>query len=182
MNIIFIRHFATKGNIEKRYVGTTDEEVVSFIEHEYPHCEIVFSSPLKRCCQTAEHIYGTGFFVNENLKEIDFGDFEYKNFDDLKGDTMYEAWLKSGGKANFPKGESVENFQNRTQTAFCECLRKAKRVGAKNVAFVVHGGSIMAVLSRFLKRDFHDFHVQNGCGYVCRFEKNVLTITGEINV
>ena len=41
-------------------------------------------------------------------------------------------------------------------------------------AFVVHGGTIMAVMERFARpeRPYYDYNVANGCGFIARFKGN----------
>ena len=182
MKVILIRHFATKGNLEKRYVGITDEDILEASAKDYPECGVVFSSPLKRCVQTAKAIYGCSPVIHTGLSETDFGKFEYRNFEELKNDSYYKRWIESGGKLPFPDGESMEEFSVRTVRAFYECIRAAENMKEKRAAFVMHGGSIIAVLSTFTGRCFYNFHVKNGGGYICGFENGRLSITGEINV
>ena len=66
MELVFIRHGKTRGNLESRYIGTTDEELCkegidgirdNLYKNIYPAADIVFTSPMKRCIQTAEIIY-----------------------------------------------------------------------------------------------------------------------------
>ena len=66
MKIVLIRHGATKGNLEKRYIGRTDEDLcgegIKKLKEDtyagiYPPAQAVFSSPMKRCLSTAECIY-----------------------------------------------------------------------------------------------------------------------------
>lgn len=67
MEIELIRHFATEGNLEKRYIGVTDEEIKAefVLEHtlkeengrEEWKPELVIVSPLRRCRQTAEILF-----------------------------------------------------------------------------------------------------------------------------
>lgn len=55
MELTLIRHFATAGNLEKRYIGTTDEAILPVAEiKKMPRAEIVLTSPMKRCRQTAD--------------------------------------------------------------------------------------------------------------------------------
>ena len=64
--IHLIRHALTQGNIEGRYIGQTDEELcqeglqqleVMKRDYNYPPTDVVFSSGLKRCVQTAKILY-----------------------------------------------------------------------------------------------------------------------------
>ncbi|MBQ3692032.1 MAG: histidine phosphatase family protein, partial [Clostridia bacterium] len=59
MKIIFIRHGKTQGNLEKRYIGKTDEHLCTvgideLKNRSYPDTEIVVCSPMKRCIETAK--------------------------------------------------------------------------------------------------------------------------------
>ena len=64
--IQLIRNGLTAGNVGGRYIGHTDEELSAEgieqinqmkTDYKYPMVEAVFSSPLKRCTQTAKLIY-----------------------------------------------------------------------------------------------------------------------------
>ncbi len=66
MEIIMIRHFQTPGNVEKRYIGRTDEPLADLkgreqlIRERQDSCrdvEQVIISPMKRCIQTAACIF-----------------------------------------------------------------------------------------------------------------------------
>ena len=58
MRAVFIRHGLTAGNLEKRYIGSTDEPlcgegIARLKMRTYPRCEVLVCSPMKRCLQTA---------------------------------------------------------------------------------------------------------------------------------
>lgn len=164
--IIFIRHGKTKGNEEKRYIGTTDEElslkgIEEIKKNSYPGAEIVVSSPLKRCIQTAQLIYGRTPEIFRDLRECSFGDFENKNYDELKYNEDYTAWLESNGRMPFPNGEEHGEFCQRC----CKCFEGIVNCYKdKSIAFVVHGGTIMAILEKYAleKRSFYDWQIGNG--------------------
>ncbi len=167
VNIVLIRHGATEGNLKKRYIGRTDEELcaagVSEVkEREYPKVDMVISSPMKRCMQSAALIYPSiEAVIVENFRETDFGDFEGKNYKDLDGDKDYQAWIDSNGTLPFPNGESREQCDARILGAFERCLNDLPE-GVGSVALVVHGGTIMTIMSHLTGKDYYDFHVGNG--------------------
>ena len=182
MEITFIRHFKTKGNLEKRYVGTTDEDIIKEeVKIIYPRADMVFSSPLERCLQTAILIYGNiPLFIEENLRETDFGEFEYKNYEELKENKEYLLWLESDGIVPFPNGESREDFIKRSLIGFYKCIEMANK--CEKITFIVHGGSIMAILSQLTEnKNFYDFQCGNGCGFIAKYENGMLRVIGEIN-
>lgn len=167
--ITLIRHGKTLGNLEKRYIGITDEPlskqgVEEIAAGNYPACDILFSSPLRRCIQTAKIIYPAKEpIVIQELKETNFGRFEGKNYQDLSEDLEYIKWIESGGTAPFPEGEGRSEVIKRTMIGF------EKLIGAsdeyKSVVAVVHGGTIMSILSSLFKGDYYSYHVENGEGY-----------------
>lgn len=186
MKIIFIRHGKTAGNCEKRYIGRTDEvlsgEGISEINSKkYPEAESVFCSPMRRCLETAKLIFGDKkIILIDDFRECDFGDFEGKNYAELNGDPDYQNWIDSGGAMTFPNGEDPEKFKERCICAFEEITEKNKTEGA--AAFVVHGGTIMAILERYAvpKKDFYEFNVKNGSGFITEFDGKELKIIERI--
>ncbi len=172
--IYLIRHGTTAGNLQRRYVGSTDEpltqgSVRSLQRNQacYPKPQVVFCSPLQRCLQTADILYpGIRRQILPDLREIDFGTFEYKNAEDLQGERGYQAFLTSGGIMPFPGGESREEFCIRCTAAFEEAC---EMTGDQSVAFVVHGGTIMAILDEFSDphRDYFDWQTSPEEGFSC---------------
>lgn len=175
MELIFIRHLKTKGNRLRQYIGVTDEPLDQpVLLREYPNADTVVVSSLKRCIQTAELIYpGKGQMICPGLRECDFGEFEKKTYEELKNHPAYQKWLDSGGAAAFPGGEGREAFVKRSVAAFEEAVRKLMENGCRRASFVVHGGTIMAVLSEFdrEKRDFYQWQVANGEGFLAKLDE-----------
>lgn len=177
MLIYLIRHGMTAGNRGHRYVGVTDEELTADAVRDlrnargrYPLPDCVFASPMKRCVQTAELLFpGRQPELCGDLRECAFGAFEYRNYLELQGDSRYQAWIDSGGTIAFPGGESREEFSDRCCAAFALCCERALARGDSSAAFVVHGGTIMAILERFAspQRDYFDWQVPNAGGYLC---------------
>ncbi|GFI62571.1 putative phosphoserine phosphatase 2 [Clostridiales bacterium] len=165
MNIILIRHGITRGNLEKRYIGITDESICKrefyrLKRRDYPLAEIVISSPMRRCIETAQIIYGGFDDIFDGLAECNFGEFENKNYEELKDNPQYQDWLDSGGTLAFPGGESMETFSDRCVCAFTQAVEKYKR--NNTLAFIVHGGTVMAIARSILGGNFYDYHLKNG--------------------
>lgn len=166
MKIYLIRHGKTAGNIEKRYIGITDEplcsEGISELENKnYPDCELVISSPMKRCVETAEIIYPDKKAIICNaLSECDFGEFEGKNYLELSDDPGYQKWINSGGVLPFPNGEAPSGFKERCIRGFDEMI--GKYADKNSIAFVIHGGTIMAIMERYTNCGFYDNQINNG--------------------
>ena len=190
MRIIFIRHGKTAGNIEKRYIGSQDiplcdigiAEIKNKVHQNiYPDIDVLVSSPMQRCTQTAEIIYpDKELHIVENLHECNFGDFEGKTYEDLCTDINFQNMITRKGKSSFPNGETYEDFKNRCVTAFLETTEQFKNCGV--LAFVIHGGTIMTTFETLCrpKKDFYDYMLGNGCGYICDFDNGILTIKNKI--
>ena len=174
LRIVLVRHGMTHGNTEKRFIGgRTDEPVCQegqeeLCRREYPEVEKVYTSPMLRCRQTAcLAFYEEQPDVIEEFRECDFGILEGKNHGELSGDPVYEAFLKQGGNAPFPGGESVEEFGVRSFKGFQKVVEDCIRNGYHTAACTVHGGTIMALLSRLKPetKNYYDWYVKNGEGY-----------------
>ena len=189
MELIFIRHGKTQGNLEGRYVGRTDEpilpesrrEILSRkMKNEYPPADIVFTSPMLRCIETARIIYpGQKLIEIPDFCECDFGEFEMKSYEELNGRADYQAWIDGGGKDPFPGGESMEMVRKRSMRGFYRAMElifgesdlmmeplpagSDPVMGSVNsAAFVVHGGTIMSILSTICGGEFYDYQTGNG--------------------
>ena len=180
ITLVLIRHGATKANKEHRYIGKTDESlskvgVMQLVEYKklqlFPNIDFLFTSPMERCVQTAEILYpGLQLVQIKEWEEMDFGAFEGKNYMELQEDKRYQAWIDSNGTLPFPEGESREEFITRCDKGFQRMVEKVKQIkeeGHKTIGMIVHGGTIMALLSRYGKGDYFDYQVANGKGYVC---------------
>lgn len=184
ITLVFIRHGETQANEERRYLGKTDEslsekgiEILKLYKMQklYPDVKYLFTSPMKRCMETAKIIYPTlRPIAIPEWEEIDFGRFEYRNYEELKDDVQYQEWINSGGTLDFPAGESRNDFVLRCKSGFIRMCNELNLVVGRNAAkpvlvgMVVHGGTIMSLLSLYGGTDYFDYQVSNGRGYVCR--------------
>ena len=140
ITVCLIRHGITKGNLEGRYIGTTDEPLYdNKIQKAYPDADLVVSSPLKRCVSTARLIYPDNKIeIIEDFRETDFGRFEGKNYRELSGEPYYQKWIDSNGTLPFPDGESRECFIKRTNNAFDELVKTSFNRRKRYITAVVH--------------------------------------------
>lgn len=182
MKILLIRHGKTAGNLEKRYIGRTDEplcaEGIAVLRTcKFPRCAVLVSSPMRRCIQTAEILFPHQKICKcDDFRECDFGQFEGRNYTELNGNPLYQAWIDSGGEMQFPDGELPADFRARC----CEGFRNitAQYADAESIAAVVHGGTIMAILSQFAipRRSYYDWMTENAHGWLCAFDGEKITI------
>lgn len=182
--LIFIRHGSTAGNLEKRYIGRTDEALcplgiqqIEELKAQNFRPDFLFVSPMLRTRQTAEILFPKhSANIVENFRETDFGIFEGKSAAELSGSPEYQKWLDSFCLDAIPQGESVAAFKERCCRAFTDIAKSLPE--ASCTAFVVHGGVIMAILERFAlpKRDFYDYHIGNGKFVCCTLDTENKTL------
>lgn len=181
MEVLLIRHGQTQGNIEKRYVGSTDEEVLpesldKLKSRVFHPVDALFVSPKIRCLQTAKVIYkDMAPCIIEDFTECNFGNFEYKNYLELAGDEDYQKWIDSNGEIAFPGGESKEEFIRRCVHGFDQVMLQAIRKNYATIALVVHGGTIMSILDSYSKphKHYYEWQVGNAEGYQVQVDTNL---------
>lgn len=157
--ISIIRHGITAANDKGMYIGTTDyslspkgeaELAAKLDEFDYPTVHRVYTSPLKRCIETAEIIFPeTETVIVDGLRELDFGDFEGKTVDELIGREDYKAWLRGGKDSRPPNGESLEEMTARVFSALHTIIMDMMQSGLTHCAIVTHGGIISNMLMGF---------------------------------
>ena len=179
MKLYLVRHGETALNEKGCYYGKTDAvlsvrgiEQAKYLQHIFKEVsfDYVVASPLVRAYNTAQIIIEERkqqIFGDSRLMEQDFGIFEGKTYEDLKDREEYQAWLDSGGTIAFPEGEEQKEFRSRcVRGMLCQVDRLCKE-NVESAAFVVHGGTIMAVLEQLAEdqKDFYHWQVENGRGY-----------------
>ena len=186
IQLTLIRHGETLSNREKRYLGKTEEALSeegihalrqSVAAGNYPAADLLFSGPMVRCLETARILYPKRDPICiPEWTEMDFGAFEGHNYQELSGDPGYQKWIDSGGTEPFPEGESREGFIARTLRGYDKMLAMLHRKLTTDgdfetsgqrlcVSAVVHGGTIMALLSSLAGGGYFDYQVTCGQGY-----------------
>ena len=107
----------------------------------------------------------------ENLKECNFGEFEYKTYEDLKNFPEYKKWIDSNGMSAFPKGESGIDFRKRSIEGFNELIKNALNKNYNKIAIICHGGTIMSIMEAYeeSKKSFYDWQIKNSQGFITEF-------------
>lgn len=186
MKVYLIRHGTTPGNAEGRYIGCTDEALsdvgTSLIDsvareniHRLSQVDTVVVSPLLRCRQTAEILFpGRSLRLSEGLRECDFGIFEGRAAEEMRDDTLYRAWVDGNCRGPIPGGEGIDVFTRRCTDAFADVVKEQNSL-VQTMAFVVHGGTIMAVLDALEgSRSYFSYHVDNGACVECELEEDAV--------
>ena len=155
--IHLIRHGAIDSTLQGRYIGTTDvslsQEGKTAIRKlaataEYPYAKVVFTSPLKRCTQTAKLIYpDTEPLVIDQLMECNFGEWENRTADELKDDPDFSKWLAGDNEIKPPRGESAADFTRRICVMFESIVDGLIKTGTTDAAIITHGGVMNILLA-----------------------------------
>lgn len=183
--IHLIRNGLTKANLDGRYIGHIDEPLseqgIKQIQQmktdfDYPKADAVFTSPLKRCVETAKLIYPSANPIEINdLIEYNFGEFEGKTADELKNHPVFPDWIKGKKDVAPPFGESNEAFANRIGSYFLKMVDGLIKTGTTDCAVITHGGVIMALMSFFAlpEAPMHEWMSPGGCGFTLRVTPSV---------
>lgn len=190
--IYLIRHGETVYNAEKRYQGIQDiplsPEGRAALRKADIMPETVYTSPLSRALDTARILFPQARLIPaQDLREMNFGRFEGRNFIEMEHDADYRAWVESGCTGRCPDGESKEEFSNRVCAAFERLVNMALETAAPLLVIVAHGGTQMAAMERYAypRRDYYAWRAGNGAGYVLEASRwrneRLLDLTGEVN-
>lgn len=168
MELYLIRH--TKPDIVKGTcygqadIGTTDSfpaEAARIENHLPAHIKTVYSSPLRRCRQLAEHLFPHHTIqLDDRLKEIHCGEWEMQLWDEIEKSHL-QHWMKDHLNNCMPGGESYVQLYGRVRRFF-EGLQLQQPA-----AIVSHGGVIRSLLSYInnisLQDSFNAFSIRYGC-------------------
>ena len=149
MKVTLIRHTRVAVSPGTCY-GQTDVDVAETFPEEAARVkaalcgndfDAVYSSPLQRCRKLAEYCGYPAPLLDDRLKELNFGDWEGKRWDDIQDPRLqewFDNWLstKAGGGESF-----LEQYAR-----VAEFLDELRRRPFQKVAVFAHGGTIRAAL------------------------------------
>ncbi|MDR2969651.1 MAG: alpha-ribazole phosphatase [Tannerellaceae bacterium] len=96
----------------------------------------VYTSPLSRCVRLANYCGFPDAEQADDLKEIDFGEWEMKSWDELSADPRSADWFADWINTPAPQGESMSGLYRRV-SRFLDKLRAGNR---EKVCLFAHGG------------------------------------------
>ena len=169
--IYLIRHGKTPANEARLYCGSTDLElsragIAELRQRQYAiRADRYITSGMRRTEQTLGILFGDVPFTREpELREVDFGIFEMKSYEQLKENFQYQLWLTGDNEANTPPGgESGADMTRRVLAAY-------RRIAALpgDTVIVTHGGVIAAILAALFPEEGksrYAWQPKPGCGY-----------------
>lgn len=174
-----IRHGLTSANDTATYIGSRSDYSLSekginalwnkMDEFDYPKVQRVYSSPMKRCLETAEIVFPyREVQIVENITELDFGEFDGKSVNELIDREDYREWLKGGSPdMRPPGGESTEEMLLRLYKGLHEIIMDMMSEELTHCAIVTHSGIVTNMLYGFglPKIDPKELTCEPGEGY-----------------
>ncbi|MFD0962902.1 alpha-ribazole phosphatase family protein [Pseudofulvibacter geojedonensis] len=174
MEIYLIRHTTPKidsgicyGQSDLDLINNYAEEisrVTSSIQTIKPE---IYSSPLKRCTILAKS-FNENIVLDSNLKEINFGDWELKAWNDIDSEEL-NIWMKNFVFEKPPNGESYIELSKRVNESFDRIVT----LSDSNKIIITHAGVIRAIIARLNNIDLKDsFKIKLEYGHIIKIVKD----------
>ncbi|NLY37085.1 MAG: histidine phosphatase family protein [Tissierellia bacterium] len=159
MDIILLRHTSSKDN-ERAIFSRPSTDLSSLgskqmkllLEKDYP-VKKIYSSPYRRSLLLAEALsekLHLPLYVDERLREIDFGEFEGKTFEQIE--SLYprevEQWMKDPWNFAYPGGEDFHNMRSRAQRFYKELDQSS--------LIISHQALMLSLMSEILEYSYTD--------------------------
>jgi alpha-ribazole phosphatase len=177
--IALFRHGLTEANQRMAYLGWSDSPLCAEtqIRSSTSRYDIYFSSDLGRCVKTANLL-----FPNENvcllhhLREMNFGKWEGKTYEELKNEKQYQLWLSDFLHYCPPGGESFQQFINRVQAGWEKIIEAIQTKQLERCAVITHGGVIKYLLSQLApeQKEFWSWQIPHDYGFELIFDRESL--------
>lgn len=188
--ILLLRHGSTEANERFLYCGRSDlcltdkgknylrsralsyQKKLNTDEKENSVNVKYFTSGMKRTDETLEILFDTRSYERlMDFKEMDFGIYEMKSYDELKDRPDYREWISGDFYSNIPVGgESGNQMKKRVLTAFDKLTAKLRDEPEDAVyVLVCHGGVIAAIMEYLFVnegRNLYEWQPKPGCGYL----------------
>lgn len=177
MKLILIRHGKTEANEKHLYCGSTDLPLSERGKSELlegkrttVYTDLagmrVLTSGMKRCEETLRLLYGG--VPHETIaafREMDFGAFEMRSYEEMKDDPAYIAWITGDNEANItPGGESGNIMTARVLAALAALI-----ADGRDTLLVTHGGVIAALMAHLFPnegKNRYEWQPKPGGGYM----------------
>jgi len=157
---IFVRHAQTNGNLRERIHGYTNhsinnegkQQAVRLVrELESLPIDVCFTSPMRRCIQTARILCAgrdIPIIIDPRLTERCYGEMEGKHFNHID----YEGfWGRDGCEVKYSGAETLSDIRSRVE----EFIRDAEsRFAGKTKLVITHGSVIRTIRGVHMGDDF----------------------------
>jgi probable phosphoglycerate mutase len=161
-HLVLVRHGHVEGIQPERFRGRRDvpltdegrrqaEATARCIASRWRPA-ILYTSPLKRCVQTAREIAracGIETAVSEELNDFDYGTWTWRLHSEIRTEwpELFERWLRAPHLVRFPEGEALQDLIART----ADVVRMVvERHPADTIVIVGHDSGMRAILLQLL--------------------------------
>lgn len=173
--ITLLRHGVTKANQERRYIGWTDLPLTEDAKNKLREVrsfgssfDLCVTSDLLRARETAAILCPTlELILIPSFREMHFGDWEMKTYEDLKQNVTYRSWINDPDKVTPTGGESFREMTTRVKAGFEYLRSEVNKKGNKEILLLTHGGVIRYLLTELTNdpKDFFEWDVPHDKGY-----------------
>ncbi len=162
--LILVRHGHVEGISPERFRGRTDVSLTTegqrqaratgaYVASRW-HPQLIYTSPLQRCVQTAQEIAAAcGCDVTElnELNDLDYGAWQWRTHAEVRQGwpVLLERWLTAPHLVRFPQGESLQDLIARVSDVIRMVL---ERHSGETVVAVGHDSGIRAMLLQLLEQ------------------------------
>ena len=172
MLIVLLRHGETAYNAQRRYQGKSDIPLSARGRAQLRAADfapdVVFVTALCRTAQTAAAIFpGARQAVEDDLREMDFGDFEMRAYaGDLEHDPQFIVWCEDSEHNMCPNGESAPQVLARNLAAIQPVID-----AGEDAVCVIHGGVTSGLMMHWFGGTRYDYLLAPGEGYQVSFNE-----------
>ena len=136
----------------------------------------VLTSGMIRCEETLSILFGNiPHEMDASFREMDFGAFEMRSYEEMKNDPDYIAWISGDNEANLTPGGESGNLM----TARVICGLNRLIADGSDMLLVTHGGviaSIMAYLFAGEGKNRYEWQPKPGGGYEIDVKEKQYTV------
>jgi broad specificity phosphatase PhoE len=160
--LVLVRHGHVEGISPERFRGRRDVDLSELGVRQAQaaaqriaarwHPQALYSSPLRRCLQTAAPIgaaCGLAPTVLDDLNDVHYGDWEWRTYEEVRraSPALFACWFAAPQLVRFPAGESLQDLVSRAANVLR--LMRERHAG-QTVVLVGHGAFNRALLLQLL--------------------------------
>jgi len=136
-----------------------------------------YSSDLERCRKTAARMFpDKKITLLKDWREMHFGTWEGKTYEELKNDRHYRNWIDDPLHYTPPGGESFGQFRTRVERGWKQIIQDLFSNHLRSCGVMTHGGVIRYLLSELApeKKEFWSWQVSYAKGIELIFKRDML--------
>ncbi len=174
MELFVIRHTEVQnpnnlcyGNYDISLKPNYEHKSKIFFENLPNDLDQIYSSPSKRCTDLLD-LHNLNFNIHKDLRELDFGDWEGKKWDDID-QTHLNYWMEDYVNRSPKNGEKMIDLYKRS----IEFTYKLVELDFQKILLVTHAGVIRSLISEALSINLNQiFNIAVQYDEIYRFQIN----------